>query len=70
MNLTRLEIETIRSALYSREAEILRLLDNPVLDEVDPNWKPSLRNELSAIPSLKEMMIQAWVASFTPETVN
>ena len=70
MNLTRLEIETIRSALYSREAEILRLLDNPVLDEVDPNWKPSLRNELSAIPSLKEMMIQAWVASFNTETVG
>lgn len=70
MNLTRVQIETIQYALHSREAEIVRLLENDVLDRVDPNWRPRLREELAGIPSLKETILRAWVASFTPETVG
>jgi len=66
MQLTREQLETINSALFHRESEILRLLDNPVLDTIDPNWKPSLRAELEQIPALKNMMMNAMYPSIAP----
>lgn len=70
MELSRKQIETINSALFHREAEILRLLDNPVLDMIDPNWKPNLRAELEQIPALKNMIMDAMyprIAHRTPQ---
>lgn len=66
MNLSRVQLETIHSALFSREAEINRLLENPVLDMIDPKWKPNLRSELESIPTLKNMVLDAMYPSVSP----
>lgn len=66
MQLSRKQLETISSALFSREAEILRLLENSVLDEIDLGWKPRLRDELSQIPKLKDMVLDAMYPNTSP----
>lgn len=66
MQLSMVQLDTIRSALSSREAEIKRLLENSFLDEIDLGWKPRLRAELAQIPRLKNMMLDAMYPNNSP----
>lgn len=63
MTLSRVQMEVVMSALNHREVGIRRLLENSLLDTIDPNWKPQLREELSQIPQLKEIVLSAMYPS-------